>query len=210
MIKVGTEGIIELTDMDFETGEIISNLFDIMIKGDNIFDLSTSCDRKRVVQLAQKYDFTSELRTIKHHLQLALSEHDPKKRSPRAIFRIALMLDEHELCRRAIIKAGGANWKFTAGDETGKEEQFGDSVKDAGVFDMTGWSLDALETAPIEIVWALLRASHKAPDMSSGKLQAEYDVTAANYARLMALKGMSSLSKISRIANAPTGAPKFA
>lgn len=190
MIKVGVKDRIELTDMKVETSLVFSSLLDIMIKGANILDVKSRSDRTRIVKFAQKYDFAHELRAIKHQLQIGL--HDPKG-SPRSIFKIAMLLDETELCKTALKKAAG-DWKWGEGCEPGNEKEFGESIKGAKVFDLAGGSLSNLKAMPIEIVWALLRASHKPSTKTGSALQAEHDAMAEKFSRLMALKGYSSSS----------------
>jgi len=198
MIKVGIKDRIELTDVDLEMSAVISCLLDIMVRGANILDLPAEIDRKQVVRFAQKYDFVAEIRIITLHLQIGVvaqqsTKSQPTNRDPADIFEIATLLDDHDLCSSAL-KEAGAGWKWTAGCEPGNEQEFGKSVKGAKAFDLAGGSLRNLQAIPIEIVWALLRASHKPFTSTGAALQAEHDAMAEKYSKLMALKGNSSSS----------------
>ena len=70
----------------------------------------------------------------------------------------------------------------------------GTQIKGARIFDVAGRSLSRLQEMPIEIVWALLRASHKPSTSTGAALQAECDAMAENFSRLMALIGHLSSS----------------
>jgi hypothetical protein len=202
MLQAGSnqQKTIELTDDVLETGEVITNLFDIMIQDKNILDVPltsatlTEC-RRAVVLFAQKYDFTTELRLITYQLQAALSNFNDMKRDPRPIFNIGLMLDRHELCRDAL-KTAGTGWNRMQGCEPGQEKEFGQGVKGGRIFDVAGGPLTGLKEMPVEIIWALLRAAYQPSNLAGAQLQAEYDKIAKNYARLMALPG-ESFSKTS-------------
>jgi len=200
---VDQKKVIELTDNELETGQVINHLFDIMIKDKNILDIPHTDStlpnpRRSVVLFAQKYDFINELRIIGYQLQVALSNHDPQKRDPRSIFDIGLLLDKHELCKNAL-KTAGSGWNYNSGCEAGQEKEFGEVAKGAKLFDLAACGLAGLREMPIEIVWALLRASHKPSAATGVLLQAEYDTIAANYGRLIALKGTFIRSWISSI-----------
>jgi len=117
----------------------------------------------------------------------------PINRSPGNIFDLATLLDDIDLCNSALKKAGGG-WSWTDGCAAGNEQVFGEQIKGARIFDVAGRSLSRLQEMPIEIVWALLRASHKPSTSTGAALQAECDAMAENFSRLMALIGHLSSS----------------
>lgn len=193
--SAGVSERIDLTDPTIETSKVIVGLLDIMIKDIHILDIpliSPDHTRHQVILFAQKYDFVNEIRTIKYQLNVALSKWDIKARFPRDIFLIASLLDEGTLCANAIKTA--ATWSWSGGCEPGQDKLFGDTIKGGKVFDLTGYSLSALRLMPIEVMWALLRASHKPNTLTSAALQADYDAMAEEFTRLMKLPGRSTYS----------------
>jgi len=105
------------------------------------------------------------------------------------------MLDEGILCANPIKK--GATWTFDGGYEPGQEKLFGATLKGAISFDLTGCSLMALRSVPLEVIWALLRASHKPNPLTGAARQADYDAMAEEFTRLMKLPGRSIRSYLS-------------
>jgi len=109
------------------------------------------------------------------------------------IFEIATLLDDIDLCYSALKKAG-SGWTWQSGCEPGNEQKFGEGIKGGRSFDLEAAPLANLQEMPIEIVWALLRASDKSSTSTGAALQAEHDAMADKFSRLMALKGHSSSS----------------
>jgi len=103
---MGTNGRIELTDKELETGAVISCLLAIMIDEANVLDIPHLVKRQRIVRFAEKYDFTHELRTISLQLQIALSPYGTGSKSPTYVLKLAALLDDHDLCSAALKKAG--------------------------------------------------------------------------------------------------------
>jgi hypothetical protein len=187
---------IELSDPAIETSRVITGLLDIMIEDTDILDIVPDNIRSQVILFALKYDFVNEIRIIKYQLNVAVSSCEARKRDPRPIFHIASMLDAQTLCTNAIKKAG-AGWNWTVGDEPNQEKLFGVQLKGGKIFDLTTSPLSDLRDMPIEVIWALLRASHKPNTLTGAALQAERDAMAERYAKLMKLPGRSTCSTCS-------------
>jgi hypothetical protein len=128
---------------------------------------------------------------ISYQLHKALSAPSSDKHSLVEIFDTGSMLNDHELCAKAIRKADISCY-WTEGAEPGREEQFGQSLIKGGLLDLATYPLSRLKQLPIETVWVILRASYNAPTTSGSKRQAEYDATAERYTKLMKLPGRSS------------------
>lgn len=200
MLKVGTackRDIIEFTDCDLESSDVFTSFLHLMLKDSNILDKQKFNLTKAglVVRFAQKYDFAHELRTMIYQLQVALSSFDMHKRSPRSIFVIGCLLNETDICVNALRKAG-SGWQRNVGDEPGQEKRFGSNLKGGPIFDLTTCELADLKVMPIEIIWALLRASHKPPTLTGPLRQAEHDEMAEKFSKLMQLEGEFSLSEL--------------
>lgn len=201
MLKHGfanSAGPIELTDNELETSDVITSFFDIMFKGTTIFDVrrldsKLRSPRKLVVLFAQKYDFTHELRIIKYQLQTAIYRSDVGNRSPISVFNLGFMLDERKICADAIRKSGGG-WNWSDGVQLGEEKIFGERLKGANVFDLSGYSLADLRLLPVEIIWALVRVCHRTSTLTAVEFKAESEAKAVAYTRLMALPGKISSS----------------
>jgi hypothetical protein len=189
MIKIGTSGPqrLELTDRDLETGAVITGLLDIMTKFKHLLDIKRE-ERTSVLKFAQKYDFATELHLIKQQLNNGLLNRADMKRDPFNVLTMASLMDDHELCTHAI-QTAGARWRWPKGTAPGEETQFGLAIKEGHLFDLANAPLVLFKQLPIEIIWALLRVSHKSTKLSGTELQAEYDARAEKFSKLMKLKG---------------------
>jgi hypothetical protein len=199
MLKVGTAGkrnIVEFTDCDLESSDVFTSFLHLMLEDSNILDTQkySLARAALVVKFAHKYDFAHELRTMKYQLEAALSSYDADARSPRVVFTIGSLLNETKICASAL-KRGGSGWQRIGGDEAGQEKRFGGMLKGGLIFDLTTCELSDLKAMPVEIIWALLRASHKPPTLTGPLRQAEHDEMAEKFSKLMQLEGEFSLSQ---------------
>ena len=202
---------IELTDFKIETAEVLTNLLDIMTKNKDLFTIPVLlyhiCNpRILVIKLAEKFDFVNELRIIRYQLDAVIHSQDPLKRCPLGIFDIAFAMDRHDLCLAAL-KRGGSGWKWTTGCEADEEKKFGEEVKGGPVFNLATYSISRLRRMSPEMIWVLLRVSTKST-FEKDALQAEHDVMAENFTRLMALEGEFDSQVSFVITLTPAGAPK--
>jgi hypothetical protein len=144
--------------------------------------------RQLVIRLAQKYDFSHTLHHIQRDLKLGLSI---EKRDPWHIFELAVRLDDIPLSVDAIKTAHIWTW-HKAKDDNG-EEFFGEELPGEGLFDLRTYSLNSLKRLPIEIIWALLRASHSYVQREHDENEKDHDELAERFAKLMELKGQYSI-----------------
>jgi hypothetical protein len=199
MIKVGNTGgfaRIELHDEELETGSVLHELFDIMIKNLNLLDLSVKpthspTRRQLVIKLAQKYECRREIHAIHQDLRLGLYVN---KRNPWSVFELAVRLDDHDLCLDAVKRS--ATWVSDDQTDVRSQGEFGEPISGGGLFDIRCYSLEMMKALPIEVIWALARASHSYVKMGAEPLKKAHNELAARYYQLMGLKGEVSLSNI--------------
>jgi hypothetical protein len=163
-----------------------------MIKHTNILDLSlkpthSSTRRQLVIRLAQKYQCKGELQMIKLKLELGLYV---RNRNPWHLFELAVRLGDVQLCTDAIKKA--SNWsRDDKNAVNGSENQFGDALLGEGLFDIRSYSLEAMKALPIEVIWALARASHSYVSHNPKQKTLAHEELAVRFRKLMELNGMS-------------------
>jgi hypothetical protein len=199
MIKIGKDAInkrIELSDYELETESVLSGLFDIVMNHHNILWMSDSeaphrSDRRQlVIRLAQKYDFSHTLHHVQRDLRLGLSI---EKRNPWEVFELAARLDDISLS----VDAVKAAHSWTHGDKAKNghgEKFFGESLHGQGsLFDLRTYSLNSLKRLPIEVIWALLRASHSYVEREHDENEKDHVELAQRFATLMESKGRYSI-----------------
>jgi hypothetical protein len=158
--------------------------------------------RQLVIRLAQKYQCVGELHTIKNKLELGLYV---RNRNPWHIFELAVRLGDIQLCTDAIKKA--TNWsRDDKAAVNGSENDFDDALLGEGLFDIRSYSLDAMKALPVEVIWALARASHFYVPLNPDQKALAHEELAERFRKLMELNGKSSRFKSCSC----SGAPQFA
>jgi hypothetical protein len=119
-----------------ETASVLHGLFDIMVKSENILELSVPGEhdptrRQLVIRGAQKYDFKRELHSIHQDLRLGLYVN---KRNPWSVFELAVSLDDANLCLDAVKKS--STWVHEEGSSIRGEGEFGEALSGGGLFDI--------------------------------------------------------------------------
>lgn len=155
MINWGQNGQCEritLHDEELETASVLHGLFDIMVKSENILDLSVQethphTRRQLVIRLAQKHKYNRELHSIHQDLKLGLYVHI---RNPWAVFELAVRLDDAELRLDAIKKS--STWTNEEGVSLRGEGEFGDALPGGGLFDIQTYSLESIKAPSIEVI----------------------------------------------------------
>jgi hypothetical protein len=157
-----------------------------------------------VLEFAQKYDFANELRSIRYQLKVGLLDLNvDSKWQPDEALILAWMMDDGELCAQILkTTAGRTREKGSKWDE---EERFGESIAGAWALDLASCSIQRLKWMPVEMIWALLRASYRPHDQTKEEVEA----IANRFQRLMKLEGESSSVGLA-FSGYRTGAPKTA
>jgi hypothetical protein len=150
----------------------------IIQRDQTIIDVPYQCQID-AIRFLTKYQFVHDLRYIKTSIHLTLAKHTyPPAFHPFAVFRLAVQLNDIDLCGRIIAEMGGMR---ISSNRWGKEI-FGEPIPGAGVFSAGAMSLQDMQSLPPAVYWALGRA-----EVMCGS--ANYQGIAMEFMRLMKLQG---------------------
>jgi hypothetical protein len=143
-----------------------------------IMDIPYQCQID-VIRFLTKYQFVHDLRYIKTSIHLMLARYTyPPTFHPFTVFRLAVQLNDIELCGRIIAEMG---WVRISSNRWGTET-FGEPIHGSGVFSAGAMSLQDMQSLPPAVYWALGRA-----EVMCGS--ANYQGIAMEFKRLMRLQG---------------------
>lgn len=167
---------ITFDDPIIERAEVLIASIAIIDRDQTIVDTPYQCQID-AIRFLTKYQFVDTLRYIVTSIHATIGRRQPAFH-PLTVFRLAVHLNNIELCGRIIAEMGHMRISsIHRGSET-----FGEPIHGAGVFSAGSMSLLDVESLPLSVYWALGRA-----EVVCGS--ANYRGIAMEFMRLMRLQG---------------------
>jgi len=172
-------GII-LDNAKTERADVFNAALEIISRDKAIVDVPYQCQID-LIRFFTTYKFDDELRFIKSSIHLAISKSHATFH-PLSIFRIAVHLNDIDLCGRILAEMGG----YRLSPNPWGPETFGLPMPGAGVLLASAMSFQDMQSLPPAVFWALARAEMVCMDNPKAYSR--------EFVRLMRLKGPSSVS----------------
>lgn len=147
----------------------------------------------RLVKICKAFDCSQLLTSLSTILRDAIASpgHPETITYDTRPFYVAVMLDDWETCRRAIILAASQTWSNPSSSSEG-ETALDQRVQGRSVFDISGMSQKSLKRLPLRVVMALSRAYLLRGRGEGG--DGDWEKVASEFHRLMTLKPVRSIS----------------
>lgn len=187
-----------------ENQKTLDAFFDIVINHNHMKTLRISLARD-VYGFLKEYECIREIDLCRYQLNIEVSGSDE---TPFYVFIKAAMLEDHELCARALSKCTCRPWQ----SKGPKKHRFGAALRRGSLLDLRTAPRDILDLIPMDSLWTLMRASRIAEDAerssTSSDDESDSDSSSSSssssdhqpngysigreYLRLMTLRGESS------------------
>jgi hypothetical protein len=166
-----------LDDPRIDRVEVLNCALEIISRDRTIADIPYQCQID-VIQFLTKYKFSDELRFVRASINLAIAKSHCTFH-PFTIFRIAVYLNDIDLCGRILAEMGA----YRLSPNQWGPEMFGQHAPGYGVFLPGAMSFEDMQSLPAVVYWALARAEMTC--MNNPK------AFSLEFMRLMKLKGKS-------------------
>jgi hypothetical protein len=154
---------------------VINAALEIISRDKAIVDVPYQCQID-LIRFFTTYKFDDELRFIKSSIHLAISKSHATFH-PLSIFRIAVHLNDIDLCGRILAEMGG----YRLSPNPWGPETFGLPMPGSGVLLASAMSFHDMQSLPPAVYWALVRAEMVCMDNSKAYSK--------EFMRLMKLQG---------------------
>ena len=158
-----------------ERAEVFNAALEIISRDKSIADIPYQCQLD-LIRFFTTYKFDDELRFIKSSIHLAISKSHATFH-PLSIFRVAVHLNDIDLCGRILAEMGG----YRLSPNPWGPETFGLSMPGSGVLLASAMSYQDTQSLLSPVYWALVRAERIC--MNNPQAYAQ------EFMRIMKLKG---------------------
>jgi len=142
----------KLDNPTIERAEVVAAALAIIDREKAIADIPYQCQID-VIKFFTVYKFIDEIRFIKSSIHIAISKSHANFH-PFTVFRLAIFLDDIELCGRILAEMGG----YRLAPNQWGPENFGQQMPGAGLFLAGAMSFEDMQSLPPAVYWALARA----------------------------------------------------